>query len=103
MKKVFLTIATLLVTACAFAQFNVGSSTTSKTDIFGNTTTTHKDASGRVTGTSVTGKTDIFGNTTTVHKDAQGRTTGTSVTGQTDVFDTVGRSAGVEWSQYSDF
>lgn len=80
MKKIVLFITGLCVsTAMAFAQsYNVGSSTTSETDIFGNTVTTHRDAYGRVIGTSTTGKTDIFGNTTTTHRDAYGREIGTS-------------------------
>lgn len=66
MKKIISTIAAcMLATFSAFAQYNVGTSTTTQTDIFGNTTTTHRNIYGQSTGTSTTSKTDIFGNTTT--------------------------------------
>lgn len=87
MKKIFSTVAAcMLATISAFAQYNVGTSTTTKTDMFGNTVTTHRDEYGRTTGTSTTSRTDMFGNTTTTHRDAYGRTIGTSTTGRTDMF-----------------
>ena len=44
MKKIFSTVAAcMLATISAFAQYNVGTSTTTKTDMFGNTVTTHRD------------------------------------------------------------
>ena len=85
-KNFFITAFFMLFSCASFAQYNVGTSTTSKTDIFGNTVTTHKDRYGNVTGTSTTGKTDMFGNTVTVHKDRYGNKIGTSTTGQTDIF-----------------
>lgn len=69
MKKVFFTLAIIFVATTANAQYyGVGTSTTGRTDIFGNTTTTHRDSYGRNIGTSTTGQTDIFGNTTTQQK-----------------------------------
>ena len=66
MKKYLVTLAVCMIaTVSSFAQYNVGTSTTSRTDMFGNTVTTHRDAYGRTTGTSTTGRTDMFGNTTT--------------------------------------
>ncbi len=76
MKKLFVTFAACMFAAVSsFAQYNVGTSTTSRTDMFGNTVTTHRDAYGRTTGTSTTGRTDMFGNTTT----QQRSNTGTSI------------------------
>ena len=86
MKKFILSAALAVVSCSAFAQFNVGSSTSTRTDMFGNTVTTHRDSYGRTTGTSTTGRTDMFGNTTTTHRDSYGRTIGTSTTGRTDMF-----------------
>ena len=66
MKKAVIFLLSLTLSVLANAQvYGVGSSTTSKTDYFGNTTTTHRDSYGRTTGTSTTGRTDYFGNTTT--------------------------------------
>ena len=56
-KNFFITAFFMLFSCASFAQYNVGTSTASKTDIFGNTVTTHKDRYGNVTGTSTTGKT----------------------------------------------
>lgn len=87
MKKIFSTVAAcMLATISAFAQYNVGTSTTTKTDMFGNTTTTHRNSYGLSTGTSTTGRTDMFGNTTTTHRNSYGQSTGTSTTGRTDMF-----------------
>ena len=86
MKKFLLSAVLAVICSSAFAQFNVGSSTTTCTDMFGNTVTTHRDSYGRTTGTSTTGGTDMFGNTVTTHRDSYGRTTGTSTTGSTDMF-----------------
>ena len=87
MRKLFVTmIVCLMASVSTFAQYNVGTSTTSRTDMFGNTVTTHRDAYGRTTGTSTTGRTDMFGNTTTTHRDSYGYSTGTSTTGRTDMF-----------------
>lgn len=88
MKKIFLF---LIVAICPFVAifaqyYNVGTSTTGRTDVFGNTTTTHRNCYGNTTGTSTTGQTDMFGNSTTTHKDRCGNTIGTSTTGQTDMF-----------------
>ncbi len=68
MKQYFISILIVLCPLLARAQHNVGTSTTVKTDVFGNTTTTHKDRYGHTTGTSTTGKTDVFGNTSTTQK-----------------------------------
>ena len=65
MKKFILSAVLAVISSSAFAQFNVGSSTSTRTDMFGNTVTTHRDSYGRTTGTSTTGRTDMFGNTTT--------------------------------------
>src|SRR5574344_664993 len=86
MKKMLFSAVLALVSTAAFAQYNVGSSTTSTTDVFSNTVTTHRDANGRVTGTSTIGQIDVFGNTTTTHRNSNGCTTGTSTTGSTDIF-----------------
>jgi len=59
MKKAFIVTFFALLTSSAFAQFNVGTSITGRTDMFGNTTTTHRDAYGNTIGTSITGRTDI--------------------------------------------
>lgn len=73
MKKLFVTFAVCMIaTVSTFAQYNVGSSTTRQTDMFGNTVTTHRDAYGRTTGTSTTGRTDMFGNTTTQQRSNTG-------------------------------
>ena len=73
MKKAVIFLLSLTLSVLANAQvYGVGSSTTSKTDYFGNTVTTHRDSYGRVTGTSTTSKTDYFGNTTTTHRDSYG-------------------------------
>ena len=61
MKKFILSAVLAVVSCSAFAQFNVGSSTSTRTDMFGNTVTTHRDSYGRTTGTSSTGRTDMFG------------------------------------------
>ena len=68
MKKNVILFLMILCQSVAMAQYNVGSSITKQTDMFGNTTTVHKDHYGNTTGTSTTQKTDIFGNTTTQHK-----------------------------------
>ena len=60
MKKFILSAVLAVVSCSAFAQFNVGSSTSTRTDMFGNTVTTHRDSYGRTTGTSTTGRTDMF-------------------------------------------
>ena len=87
MKKLFLFLIIFCPTIVVQAQFyNVGSSTSTETDYFGNTVTVHKDKYGRVTGKSTTSQTDYFGNTTTTHTDAYGRVIGTSVTSETDYF-----------------
>jgi len=66
MKKLILSVIIASFATIANAQYyGVGSSTTGRTDIFGNTTTTHRDSYGNTIGTSTTGRTDIFGNTTT--------------------------------------
>ena len=73
MKKFFITFAVCMIaTASSFAQYKVGTSTTSRTDMFGNTVTPHRDAYGRTTGTSTTGRTDMFGNTTTQQRSNTG-------------------------------
>lgn len=86
MKKFILSAVLAVISNSTFAQFNVGSSTSTRTDMFGNTITTHRDSYGRTIGTSTTRHTDMFGNTTTTHTDSYGRTTGTSTTGRTDIF-----------------
>lgn len=87
MKKIISTITVcILATISTFAQYNVGTSTTTKTDMFGNTVTTHRNEYGTITGTSTTSRTDMFGSTTTTHRDAYGRTLGTSNTSKYDVF-----------------
>lgn len=66
MKIFFLSAIVSCFALVASAQYyGVGSSTTGRTDIFGNTTTTHRDGYGNTIGTSTTGRTDIFGNRTT--------------------------------------
>ena len=65
MKKFILSAVLAVISNSTFAQFNVGSSTSTRTDMFGNTVTTHRDSYGRTTGTSTTGRTDIFGNRAT--------------------------------------
>ena len=73
MKKAVIILLSLAISIIANAQsYGVGTSTTSRTDYFGNTVTTHRDSYGRVTGTSTTSKTDYFGNTTTTHRDSYG-------------------------------
>src|SRR5574344_1533288 len=86
MKNLILSAVLAVMSSSAFAQFNVGSSTSTRTDMFGNTVTTHRDSYGRTTGTSTTGRTDMFGNTTTSHTDSYGHSTGSSTTGRTDMF-----------------
>ena len=86
MKKFILSAVLAVISSSAFAQFNVGSSTSGRTDMFGNTTTTHRDSYGRTIGTSTTSRTDMFGNTSTTHRNSYGQTTGTSTTGRTDMF-----------------
>ena len=54
MKKILLTAAIAMLTIEIYAQYNVGTSTSSRTDMFGNTVTTHRDTYGRTTGTSTT-------------------------------------------------
>ncbi len=62
MKKIISTIADcMLATISAFAQYNISTSTT-----------THRNSYGQTTGTSTTGKTDIFGNTTTQQRSNTG-------------------------------
>ena len=65
MKKNLATLATCMIASVSFAQYTTGTSTTTRTDVFGNTVTTHRDAYGRTTGTFTTGSTDVFGNKTT--------------------------------------
>lgn len=78
-KQKVLTIFAVLFTALsANAQYYVGSSTSNGNNIFGNTTTIHRDSYGNITGKSVTGDSDIFGNTTTTHHDKYGNTIGFS-------------------------
>lgn len=89
MKKLIISTILAMFAVGAFAQYDIGTSTTSSTDIFGNTVTTHRDAYGRTTGTSTTSSPDYFGNTTTQHRDSQGRNVGTSTTGRTDAFGTT--------------
>ena len=115
MKKFLLSAVLAVICSSAFAQFNVGSSTTGGTDMFGNTVTTHRDSYGRTTGTSTTGGTDtggtdMFGNTVTTHRDSYGRTTGTSTTSGTDMFgntvtthrDSYGRTTGTSTTGSTD-
>lgn len=56
MKKNVILFLMILCQSVAMAQYNVGSSITKQTDIFGNTTTVHKDHYGNTTGTSITQK-----------------------------------------------
>ena len=86
MKKISVLVVLFMLRTSLFAQFNVGTSVSGQTDVFGNTTTVHKDSYGNKTGSSTSSKTDIFGNTTTTHKDAYGNTTGRSTTGEKDIF-----------------
>lgn len=73
MKRFFAALAVCMMTAVStFAQYNVGTSTTGRTDMFGNTTTTHRDSYGRSVGSSTTGSTDMFGNTTTQQRSNSG-------------------------------
>lgn len=69
MKKIVFLLFILCSTLTVNAQFySVGSSTTSETDYFGNSTTKHKDVYGRIIGESVTEETDYFGNKKTEQK-----------------------------------
>lgn len=86
MKQQFIIALLAICPLASVAQNKVGSAVTGHPDIFGNTTTTHKDRYGNNQGTAVTGKPDVFGNTTTTYKDRYGNKTGTSVTGKPDVF-----------------
>ena len=74
MKRFFLSAIVSCFALVASAQYyGVGSSTTGRTDIFGNTTTTHRNGYGSTTGSSTTGRTDIFGNSTTTHRNEYGQ------------------------------
>ena len=62
MRKLIVFCFSIMLAAVANAQYySVGTSTTGQTDIFGNTTTTHRDNYGNRTGSSTTSQTDIFG------------------------------------------
>jgi len=66
MKRIIFALLISISSITMNAQYHSGTSTTGTRDIFGNTTTPHRDSYGRVIGTSTTGSTDIFGNTTTI-------------------------------------
>jgi len=66
-KGVIILVAFCITVSMSNAQTTIGTSTSSKTDFFGNSTTTHQNSYGRTEATSTTGKTDYWGNTTT-HK-----------------------------------
>ena len=84
MKRLSMAIMAMAFAFTASAQYyNVGTSKSS-TDMFGNTTTTHRDQYGHTIGTS-TSKTDMFGNTTTTYRDQYGHTQGSSTTSR-DMF-----------------
>ena len=73
MRKLIVFCFSIMLAAVANAQYySVGTSTTGQTDIFGNTTTTHRNSYGQSTGTSTTGRTDMFGNTTTQQRSNTG-------------------------------
>ena len=78
MKKVMMTLMTVMIAIAANAQYNVGTSSR-YTDSYGNSTSTHRNQYGETTGTS-SSYTDSFGNTTTTHRDRYGNTIGTSST-----------------------
>jgi hypothetical protein len=54
--------------------------------VFGETRTTFRDDTGRMTGTGTTTQPNVFGETRTTFKDASGRPTGTSTSPQPNVF-----------------
>lgn len=67
-KLIVFWFAIMLATVVNAKYYGVGTSTTGKTDIFGNTKTTYKDSYGKIIGTSTSGQTDVFGNTKTKHR-----------------------------------
>lgn len=79
MKKVFFSFCFIISSIFGFAQYNVGSSTTT-TDYLGRQVTTHRNQYGQVTGTSTT-STDYLGRQVTTHQNNRGQSIGTSTTG----------------------
>ena len=69
MKRISLSAIISCFVLVANAQhYGVGSSTTGLTDIFGNSTTKHRNEYDQSVGSSTTERTDIFGNKTTEHQ-----------------------------------
>lgn len=78
-RNILFIVAVVTFTMSSFAQ-----TAETRTDYFGNKTTTFIDSNGRSVGMAET-RTDYFGNKTTIFTDSNGRLTGTAET-RTDYF-----------------